>query len=179
MSNRVEAVALILVTGLIGCGQPAPPPLAPPAPPPAALVEPPPPPPPVRPPGLRPDLAQHWIGADGQLQAPPDNGFNAAPVQSTLQPGRLIDQFGAPGRIFSPKGELFTQRALPTQCETQAYAVYRVVKPLPVTSGKAAAWFDQPGGATRYETDMDAGALIADHVLEPVPDAGPAPCDAS
>jgi hypothetical protein len=170
MSNTARAAALMLAASLFGCGHADPPP--PPSP---AVVQP----PPARPPGLRPDLDDRWIGPDGQVRVPLENdGFNAVPVQSTLQPGRLIDQFGGPGRIFSPKGEPFAQRALATQCEAQPYAVYRVLTPLPVTSGKAAAWFDQPGGATRYETDQPAAALVAQHVLEPVPDPGPPPCAA-
>lgn len=174
MSNHVRVAAVLLASGLTGCGHAEPPPSPPPPPP---VVQPAP--ATARPPGLRPDLDVHWIGPDGQLLTPEKHdGFNAEPVQSTLQPGRLIDQFGGPGRIFSPKGEPFAQRSLPTQCETQPYEVYRVLKPLLVKSGKAAAWFDQPGGATRYEADEASEALVAEHILEPVPDAGPAPCDA-
>jgi hypothetical protein len=150
----------------------APPPAAPPVAEAAAA-----PPAPVRPAGIRPDLDPRWIAADGSLRTPPNEGFVGTPVRSTLQPGRLIDQFGG-GRFFSPKGEPFAARALPGVCWTEAYTVYRVLKPLPVASGAAVAWFDEPGGATQYEADEPAAALVDEHVLEPVPEAGPAPCDA-
>ena len=42
----------------------------------------------------------------------------------------------------------------------------------------AAPWFGEKGGATQYETDEPSAVLIDEHVLEPVPNAGPAPCDA-
>jgi hypothetical protein len=68
---------------------------------------------------------------------------------------------------------------LPTICANEPYALYRVLKPLPVASGKALAWFGQTGGATRYKTEADADALVRDQVLEKVPLVGPPPCDAS
>ena len=167
----------ILLLALAACGSPAPPLEPPPAPPPTAPPPVPPPVAPARPPGLRADLDASWLGPDGQLREPPNDGFDAAPVYSTLQPDRLIDQFGGSGRVFSPKGALFAQRALPTVCTAERYTVYRVLQPLPVASGKAAPWFDQPGGATRYETEQASDALVAAHLIEPVPDPGPPPCD--
>jgi len=168
---RFSAQGLLLLV-LAACGTATPPPRIV-TPPPVVAV-----PAPVRPPGLRPDLDAHWFAADGKVQYPPDDGFDAPPVHSTLQPGRLIDRFGGSGRFFSPKGEPFPARALPTLCEIQIYTIYRVLRPLPVASGKAVAWFDEPGGATQYETDEPSAELVDEHVLEPLPNAGPAPCGA-
>src|SRR5579859_8131831 len=113
MTIRARLSASILLLALAACGTaPAPPPAA--APPPVAAapaVAAPPAAAPVRPPGLRPDLEAHWFAADGTVQYPPDDGFDATPVHSTLQPGRLIDRFGGSGRFFSPKGEPFDERA--------------------------------------------------------------------
>jgi hypothetical protein len=168
---RFPGLSLLLLV-LAACGTTAPPSRLGAAPPAAIVAA------PVRPTGLRPDLDARWFAADGRLQYPLDDGFDAAPVHSTLQPGRLVDRFGGSGRFFSPKGEPFPARALPTLCELQVYTVYRVLKPLPVASGKAAPWFDEPGGATQYETDEPSAALVDQHVLEPLPNAGPAPCGA-
>jgi hypothetical protein len=172
-SIRLTVLSLALLT-LAGCGT-ASPPVSVVAPPavvaaaPAAIA-------PARPAWVRPNLDAHWIAADGTVQYPPNDGFDGPPVHSTLQPGRLIDRFGGSGRYFSPKGEPFDARALPSVCEVQTYTVYRVVMPLPVTSGKAVPWFDEPGGATQYETDEPSAALVTEHFLEPLPDPGPAPC---
>jgi|HubBroStandDraft_1064217.scaffolds.fasta_scaffold00272_8 hypothetical protein len=168
-SARLSALSLLLLA-LAACGTTTPPPAAV-APAPVAAV-----PAPIRPSWVRPDLDLHWLAADGSVQYPPNDGFLGTPVQSTLQPGRLIDRFGGSGRYFSPKGEPFGARALPSVCEAQTYTVYRVVKPLPVESGKAVPWFDEPGGATQYETQEASAALVSEGVLVPVPDAGPAPC---
>jgi hypothetical protein len=166
----------LLIAVLAACATTAPPPASV-APPPVAAVAAPVAVPPARPSWVRPDLDAHWLGPNGQVEYPPNDGFDGAPVHSTLQPGRLIDRFGGPGRYFSPKGEPFDARALPSVCQVQIYTVYRVLKPLPVASGKAVPWFDEPGGATQYETDESSADLVAGHVLEPVPDPGPAPCN--
>jgi hypothetical protein len=89
----------------------------------------------------------------------------------------LLDRFGGDGGNFlSPKGAPFAKRALPTVCEQLAYKVYRVGAPLLVWTGMAAKWFDEPGGATQFETDAPVYLLISDHVLEPVPVTGAKPC---
>jgi Tuberculosis necrotizing toxin len=146
---------------------------------------PPPPPPPLAstvpnhlPPGVRPNLSARWLDPRGNLAWPPDDGFAAVPAGVVLPPGMLIDRFGATtGRFFSPKGASFDARALPYACETQVYTAYRVERPLYVWSGKAAEWFDEPGGATQFETDATVAQLLKDHTIAAVRRAGPGPCD--
>jgi hypothetical protein len=97
-----------------------------------------------------------------------------------LPPGALLDRFGGTGgNFFSPRGAGYDARALPYPCEAKAkdYHVYQVAKPLPVWAGKAAAWFDEPGGATQFETDATVKMLLDDQVLiEPMPRAAPVRC---
>lgn len=132
---------------------------------------------PSAPPPLRPDLAQQWRDATGAIRWPGDDGFAAPPVLIVLPSGMLIDRFGKEtGRFFSPKGAAYVARALPYVCAALVYHVYRIDRPLLAWTGKAAAWFDQPGGATQIETDATVAQLLADGELEAVPDAAPAPC---
>jgi hypothetical protein len=53
---------------------------------------------------------------------------------------------------------------------------YRVVLPVLAWTGRAAGWFDAPGGATQFETDATASVLIAVHIIEPIPLPGAQPC---
>ena len=127
--------------------------------------------------GARPDLDKHWVKPDGNYDWPPNDGFAATPVGLVLPAGMLLDRFGGDGGNFlSPKGAPFAKRALPTVCEQLTYKVYRVAAPLFVWTGTAAKWFDEPGGATQFETDAPVYLLIADHVLEPIPAVGEKPC---
>jgi hypothetical protein len=163
---------LAVLLGLAACALP--PPSAAPGPPPAAAVAP----PQHLPPGARPDLSPQWIDPTGSLHWPPNGGFAGPPVAIVLPPGMLIDRFGAPtGHFLSPKGAAFKARALPYVCEGQVYTAYQIERPLFVWSGTAAAWFDEPGGATQFETDAPVALLLADHVIQAVPRPGPAPCD--
>ena len=116
---------------------------------------------------LRDDLdRQHWLTSTGEILWPPNGGFAATPVDEVLPPGTLIDRFGEDGgRYFSPAGEAYGSRALPYICLQQSYTVFRVAAPLPVLAGRAAAWFDQPGGGTQFETDASAKRLIHDSVI--------------
>lgn len=131
---------------------------------------------PTRPSYVRPDLDLKWLAADGTVNYPPHDGFAGKPHHKTLRPGVLIDRFGGSGRYFSPKGEPFDARALPSVCAAQIYTVYKVLKPLIVESGKAVPWFDEPGGAMQYETKEPSANLVKEHVIEPVANGGPAPC---
>jgi hypothetical protein len=135
---------------------------------------------PTLPPNIRQSLYPKWIDANAQIKWPPDNGCAAAPVSETLPAGTLIDRFGSEGgTFFSPKGESYDSRAVPYVCSKMAYTVYRVDKPLHVMACKAAAWFDEPGGAQQYQTDDPAYKLRASGAIEAVPNdssgnAGPA-----
>jgi hypothetical protein len=164
---------LLVLLGLAACASPPPATTQVSAPVAAAATAP----PRHLPPGARADLSQEWVDPAGSLRWPPDDGFAGTPVAMVLPPGMLIDRFGAPtGRFFSPRGASFAARALPYACEGLAYTTYRVERPLFVWAGKAAAWFDERGGATQFETDAPAALLIADHVIAPV-HAGPASCN--
>lgn len=133
--------------------------------------------PPSRP-DLRPGLDPQWRDAAGNLRWPPNDGFAGAPMLIMLPPGLLLDRFGAEenGRFFSPKGASHRARALPSVCAEQSYATYRVREPLPAWAGKAAPWFGEPGGATQFQTDATAASLLADGIIERVPQATPARC---
>jgi hypothetical protein len=148
-------LSVFVLLALAGCASPLPPPTAP----------------------FRSDLANQWRDASGAIRWPGDDGFAAPPVLIVLPSGMLIDRFGKEtGRFFSPKGAAYGARALPYVCAALVYHVYRIDRPLLAWTGKAAAWFDQPGGATQIETDATVAQLLADGELEAVPDAGPAPC---
>ncbi len=125
---------------------------------------------PTLPPYLRQSLYPKWIDAKAQITWPPNNGCAAAPVSKTLAPGTLIDRFGSEtGSFFSPKGESFDARAVPYVCSKMVYTVYRVTRPLHVMDCKAAAWFDEPGGAVQFQTDNPASKLHESGAIEVVP----------
>jgi len=153
--RSLPLLALLALAALPACAAPLPPPAAP----------------------FRGDLAREWRDDKGAIRWPAEDGFAAAPVLLVLEPGMLIDRFGQEtGRFFSPKGAGYGARALPYICTVLAYHVYRVEKPLMAWTGKAAPWFDQPGGATQIETDAAAAQLLTDGTLATVADPGAAPC---
>lgn len=114
---------------------------------------------------LRWDLVPNWIqwaSEKANIKWPPNDGCATAPVNKVLAPGQLIDRFGSEGgTFFSPKGESFNSRAVPYVCKAMDYRVYKVLKPIPVKSCKAAAWFNEPGGAEQEQTADPAYKLVA------------------
>lgn len=129
-----------------------------------------------RTPSSRPDVMQHWLDSAGRLRWPANEGFAAAPVPLVLPAGLLIDRFGCPtGRFFSPQGASFQARSLPYGCKGAPYSVYRIDVPLLAWTGRAAPWFDEPGGATQFETDASASQLLAAHVISKTAAVG-SPC---
>jgi hypothetical protein len=110
---------------------------------------------------------------------PADSGF-APPgeLPVTVQPGALLDRFGDnAGKFFSPKGTGYRERSLPYVCQGYAYAVYRVVQPLPASIGTAAPWFGEPGGALQIQTTECVNQLLAAGVLQAITDPpSPPPC---
>jgi hypothetical protein len=131
------------------------------------------------PPKLRSDLPPSSYTADHQLNWPKDDGFDPPKLKVTIQPGELVDRFGDTcGSFLSPEGASYRGRALPYQCQGYAYTVYRVLKPLPVVIGTAAPAFGEPGGAVQLQTADLVDQLLAEGVLEKVPDAPPLACNA-
>lgn len=111
--------------------------------------------PPKRLPHHRPDLDEKWYDPNtGDLKWPPDSGFEpGTKTPGTLTKGTVIDRYGGPnGNFTSPNGASFDSRALPYDPNKMPYHQYEVLRDIPVDQGKAAAWFDQPGGATQYVT---------------------------
>ena len=101
---------------------------------------------------------------------PPNGGFHGSPVKQVLQPGMLIDRYGAPtGRYLSPAGTPFGARALPPDfLKTQDYRVYEVLRPLEVEAGLIEPWFGQPGMGTQYKLSVPVKALLDSGVLREV-----------
>jgi hypothetical protein len=124
-------------------------------------------------PTLRPGLADKWLTPNGQPLWPPNDGFAEPPVSDTLMPdgpNAIIDRYGGPGgTYFSPVGTPFKNRALPYDPMTIAPIRYQVLKPLPVSRGTAAEWFDQPGGGSQFMTEKSASELVDEEYLKELP----------
>ncbi|WP_159731284.1 TNT domain-containing protein [Methylosinus sp. Ce-a6] len=126
-----------------------------------------------RDPRLREDLGPEWFKEDGSLRWPDGkepgalpNGFREEPYRDVLPPGATLDRYGGEGGNFlSPLGSPYSERALPYDPAKMPYHRYTVAKPLPVTAGRAAPWFGEPGGAVQYMTDMSIEDLIAEGYL--------------
>ena len=130
---------------------------------------------PMRRPLYRSDLDEQWFDPKtGDLRWPPNDGFDGPAVRTELQPGQTIDRYSGfsgeddAGSFLSPAGTPFGDRALPYDPATQQHAVYEVLKPIPVTSGRAAGWFGEPGGGVQYKTDMSVGDLVRGGYLQQV-----------
>ena len=81
------------------------------------------------------------------------NGF-ASPQDKHAEwvpPGTRVDRFGSEyGSFLATEGAPWPERALPPHTLNAPYHTYEVTQPFPSWVGPAAAWFDQPGGATQY-----------------------------
>ena len=115
-------------------------------------------------------------GADGATQAgtaleprwaqAPNNGFLGGwSTTETLQPGTLIDRYGAEtGRFFSPAGTSLEARALPPG--SGPLNAYEVLKAVEVQGGIAAPAFGQPGIGIRYMAPQTVAELIDDGFIK-------------
>jgi len=86
-----------------------------------------------------------------------------------LRPGTVIDRFGQPTGIFlAPVDASYMGRAVPYDRLKMPYYRYEVVRPLRVQAGKAAPWFDQPGGGIQYKTVERVQVLVERGYLKQV-----------
>ena len=131
---------------------------------------------------LRPELIARWT--EITVRWPPRNGCADEPVTEMLAVGTLLDRFGKQdGAFFSPRGVGFRARSMPYVCSQLDYSIYRVEKPLPVDTCRAAPWFGEPGGGLTHKSTESAAQLIERGYLSTVafmPAGGPdqsRPCD--
>jgi nicrotizing toxin Mtb-like protein len=114
-----------------------------------------------RPWNARHDLRDLWFQADCRYRFPPNDGFAGAPRTVRLKAGMVLDRYGHPGgRFLAPADASYMGRAVPYDRLRMDYYRYEVVRPLAVKSGRAAAWFDQPGGMLQYKTAQPVQVLI-------------------
>jgi hypothetical protein len=117
----------------------------------------------------RPDLRMIWLQKDCRYWFPSHDGFAARPRTMVLRQGTVIDRFGQPtGYFLAPADASYMGRAVPYDRLKMPYYRYEVVKPLRVQAGKAAPWFDQPGGGIQYKTEARVQDLVGKGYLKPV-----------
>jgi hypothetical protein len=109
----------------------------------------------------RPDLRMMWLQTDCRYWFPQRDGFAGKARTIVLKPGTVIDRFGSPGGNFlAPADASYMGRAVPYDRLKMPYYRYEVVRPLPVLAGKAAPWFDQPGGGIQFKTRERVQVLL-------------------
>ena len=87
------------------------------------------------------------------LPWPTNNGFAEGPVNTTLDMGTLIDRYGKiTGQYAGVPGTSMSARGMAIGSENMPYSILKVVKPITVPSGPAAAIleFGANGGGIQY-----------------------------
>jgi hypothetical protein len=80
-----------------------------------------------------------------------------------------VDRYGDPhGNFMYAARTPYPHRSWPAEWENRPYHVYRVRRPLPVLTGVAVPWFDQPGGGIAYVLPSSVADLLADGTLTEV-----------
>ncbi|WP_341357452.1 T7SS effector LXG polymorphic toxin [Rossellomorea sp. y25] len=113
------------------------------------------------------DNPKYYNQETGDINWPPNNGFDGEPGIKVLEEGERIDRYGHPnGTFVSPAGIPYEQRALALHSDGAPYHVYKVLEPFEVEAGIIAPWFDRPGGGTQFFTgnqkvlDVDSGEMV-------------------
>jgi hypothetical protein len=117
----------------------------------------------------RPDLRMMWLQTDCRYWFPQRDGFAGTPRTLVLRPGTVVDRFGQPtGNFLAPADSSYMGRAVPYDRLKMPYYRYEVMKPLRVQAGKAAPWFDHPGGGMQYRTRERVQVLVERGYLQQV-----------
>ncbi|UUO06706.1 TNT domain-containing protein [Blastopirellula sp. J2-11] len=97
-------------------------------------------------------IASQWRNPNGSIRWPPDEGFAGKPQEVKIAIGVQLERYGYPsGSFVAPVGEPAPELSMAPGTIDKPYYVYEVLKPLPALEGKAAPWFDQPGGGVQYD----------------------------
>ena len=120
--------------------------------------------------GYGDSIYQEWRNDEGNWIYPPNDGFDGAPVDKIIPEGTILDRYGHnTGSFLAPKGTPFHKRALPPgTLANQEYHIYKVLKPLPIKSGKATPWFNQLGGGVQYKTPHNIQWLLREKYIKKV-----------
>ena len=98
---------------------------------------------------LKPTMDTKWPTEKNNLFK---DGFAQEPVETTLEPGTILQRRGAPsGSFVAPYGTSDSSLSLKPGSEVKPLYTYEVTEPITVQGGPAAAWFDQPGGGMQYK----------------------------
>jgi len=97
-----------------------------------------------------------------RLLYPPKDGYDGTPNSIDVEPGQItLDRYSRKpvdddtGNFFADEGASFGDRALPgTAADYQYKTKYEIIKTLPMLSGPATPWFDQPGGGMQFQVDV-------------------------
>lgn len=80
------------------------------------------------------------------------DGFAQEPVETTLEPGTILQRRGDPrGSFVAPYGTSDSSLSLKPGSEVKPLYTYEVTEPITVQGGAAASWFYQPGGGMQYK----------------------------
>ncbi|KIL51077.1 T7SS effector LXG polymorphic toxin [Jeotgalibacillus campisalis] len=108
------------------------------------------------------DNPKYYNQETGDINWPPNDGFEGEPAIMKIETGTLIDRYGGPGgNFFSPEGVPYDNRALALHSDEADYYVYKVIEEFEVTGGKAAPWFDKPGGGTQFIKYHENGEMYS------------------
>lgn len=122
------------------------------------------------PPTARADLDLRWLNAGcSGFYWPPYEGFDGGTQSCVIKSDDSIERYGNEfGRFFHAAGTLYSQTSLPYEEHAVRRHQYRVLKDFLVTCGRAARWFDQPGGALQYKADKSADQLVREGYLQEI-----------
>ncbi|KAG5922999.1 hypothetical protein E4U61_004582 [Claviceps capensis] len=127
------------------------------------------------------EFLEKWTRKDGRFIYPLENGFqldshkHAIKQTAVLCPGTLVDRFGGEqGSFLAPAGMHYEARSIPPLSLVADkgpnrspfnYHVYMVLKPMHVTAGCIAPWFEQPGLGVQYLINGSVTAAIQEGFL--------------
>lgn len=113
--------------------------------------------------------AEKWVDDAGNIQWPPNRGFDGEPVKKILDIGTRIDRYGFEGGTFvSPEGLSYASRSLAPGTNLKPYNIYEIIKPIEVQAGKIAPWFGEPGGGIQYEFNQSISQLLENGIIRRV-----------
>jgi hypothetical protein len=115
------------------------------------------------------DVATGKFVSPDDLPWPPKRGFATGPVDTTLPKGTILDRYGKlTGRYASEPGFSASERGMAPGSLDMPYTQLKVIKPVTVPAGSAAAVpeFGASGGAPQYFFDGGLQSWIDDGYLE-------------